>query len=430
MQKICVLGLGYIGLPTAAMLATHGFSVTGVDTNLNVVNIINNGSIHIEEPGLRTLVQAAIKSGNLKAESKPEKADIFIIAVPTPLKGRRADLSYVKSAAESIVPWLKEGNLIVLESTVPPRTTEELVAPISEQSGLKAGKDFYLAHCPERVLPGNILTELIAQDRVIGGITPESAVRAKELYQSFVEGKIYLTDATTAELVKIMENTYRDVNIALANELSRICMELGATYGVDVWEVIELANKHPRVNILRPGPGVGGHCLSVDPWFVVEKAPQTAKLIRLSREINDGQPEVVVDMIREMTQGIKEPKVTVLGVAYKGNVDDTRESPALFVIEGSYMGIYDPHIGEFDFELSRLEQAFQASGCAVVLADHSEFKCLSPTKVGKLMRNRQAIDTRNCLNLKEWQEAEFRLRSLGKGVGSEKLPLYSQNESG
>ena len=416
MKRICVLGLGYIGLPTAAMLATHGFTVIGVDVNQDVIEIINNGGVHIEEPGLRTLVQAAVKSGNLKAAPKPCEADAFIIAVPTPLKDKKADLQYVEAATQSIVPYLREGSLAVLESTVPPKTTEELVAPILEQSGLKAGLDFYLAHCPERVLPGNILRELIENDRIIGGINPESAEQAKNLYGSFVAGKIYLTDATSAELVKVMENTYRDVNIALANELSRICQKLG----LDVWKVIELANRHPRVNLLRPGPGVGGHCLAVDPWFVVQKAPQVAKLIRLSREINDDQPRVVVDMIDEMVKGISNPKITILGVAYKGNVDDTRESPAKKVIRllqgrNYIIAAYDPHVKKFEFKLTELREALQNSDCAVVLADHDEFKYLDPVELGKLMRTKQIIDTRNILNLEKWRGAGFRARLLGRG---------------
>lgn len=402
MKKICVLGLGYIGLPTAAILATHGFKVTGVDTNLNVVGIINSGDIHIKEPGLRTLVQAAIRSGSLIVQATPGKADVFIIAVPTPLRDRKADLSYVESAIESIVPRLEKGKLVILESTVPPKTTEELVVPILNRCGLKAGKDFYLAHCPERVLPGNILKELVENDRVIGGINPESAEKAKDLYKSFVSGRFYLTDAATAELVKIVENTYRDVNIALANELSRICMELG----INVWETIELANKHPRVNVLWPGPGVGGHCIAVDPWFVVEKAPGIAKLIRLSRETNDRQPRVVIGMIKEMTQGIADPKVTVLGVAYKGNVDDTRGSPAINIIaelkeRGYKIGIYDPHVRNFKYELSGLEDAFKGSDCAVLLVDHNKFKYLSPEAIGQLMTNRQIIDVKNYLNLEK-----------------------------
>jgi len=416
MKKICVLGLGYIGLPTAAVLATHGFSVVGVDVNAAVVGTINNGGIHIKEPGLNTLVQAAIKSGNLVVRTRPETADAFIIGVPTPLESKRANLNYVKSAAESIVPYLERGNLVILESTVPPKTTEELLIPILEQTKLRAGEDFYLAHCPERVLPGNILKEIIENDRIIGGINPESAVKAKDLYSTFVSGIIYLTDATTAEMVKVIENTYRDVNIALANELSRICTKLG----MNVWEVIELANKHPRVNLLSPGPGVGGHCLAVDPWFVVEKAPQVAKLIRLSREINDEQPQFVVSMIEEMVKGISNPKVTVLGVAYKGNVDDTRESPAIAIIDmlekrGYDLGIYDPHVTNFGYELSGLEEALRGSDCAVLITDHDEFKRLSPEEAGNLMRTKQILDTRRCLNLEKWRAAGFNVRLLGVG---------------
>jgi UDP-N-acetyl-D-mannosaminuronic acid dehydrogenase len=411
-----VLGLGYIGLPTAAVLATHGYSVVGVDVKHSVVDTVNNGDIHIEEPGLQTLVQAAYKSGNLRAQSSPEAVDVFIIAVPTPLRDKKADLSAVESAAESIVPMLKKDNLVILESTVPPTTTEELVAPILEHSGLRVGKDFYLAHCPERVLPGNILREIIENDRIIGGMTPESAQKARELYSSFVSGRIFLTDATTAELVKVMENTYRDVNIALANELANVCEELK----VDVWEVIELANKHPRVNLLRPGPGVGGHCLSVDPWFVVQKVPQTAKLIRLSREINDSQPQFVVSMIEEMIEGIPNPKVTVLGVAYKGNVDDTRESPAIAIIHsleavGCQVGIVDPHVKNFEYPTVGTEEAFTNSDCAILVTDHDEFRALPPEELGPLMRTKQILDTRHCLNLERWKAAGFKVRLLGEG---------------
>jgi len=416
MKKVCVLGLGYIGLPTAAVLATHRFKVIGVDVNSHIVDVINNGEIHVEEPGLSTLVQAAIRSGNLRVRTELEKADVFIIAVPTPLEGKKADLSYVESAARSIVPWLGKGNLVILESTVPPKTTEEFLVPILEGNGLAAGKDFYLAHCPERVLPGNMLKEIIENDRIIGGIDHESAEKAKELYSSFVGGKIHLTDATTAELAKVMENTYRDVNIALANELSRICMKLG----VNAWEVIELANKHPRVSLLQPGPGVGGHCLAVDPWFVVEQAPQEAQLTRLSREINDSQSRFVVDMTDEKVKGITSPKVTVLGVAYKANVDDSRESPAITIIDGlkerGYdVGIYDPRVKSFKHELSRLEEAFQGSDCAVLVTDHDEFRNLSEKDLGSLMRTKQIIDTRHILDLEEWQKAGFRVRLLGRG---------------
>ncbi|MGD8865088.1 MAG: nucleotide sugar dehydrogenase, partial [Anaerolineales bacterium] len=268
-NTLCVLGLGYIGLPTASTFATHGVRVYGVDVDERVVALLQSGEIHIHEPGLRTLVQAAFGSGNLSVSDSPQPADAFIIAVPTPItEDKEADLSYVRQAAESIVPHLQEGNLVVLESTSPPRTTIDLLLPILERSGLKAGEGFYLVYSPERVLPGKILHELIENARVIGGIDNRSAQAARDLYSLFVRGQIHLTDATTAEMVKLMENTYRDVNIALANEFSR----LGEHFGVDIWRAIELANLHPRVQILRPGPGVGGHCISVDPWFLVEAA--------------------------------------------------------------------------------------------------------------------------------------------------------------
>ncbi len=415
LHKVCVLGLGYIGLPTAAMLATHGLAVIGVDVNSHIVEVINNGGIHIEEPGLNTLVQAATKSGNLVVRREPKEADAFIIAVPTPLREKKADLAAVESAAESLVAVLRKGNLVVLESTVPPTALKEVVAPILEQSGLKAGEDFYLAHCPERVLPGKILREIIENDRIIGGVTPESAERARDLYSRFVTGRIFLTDATTAELVKVMENTYRDVNIALANELANVCEALK----VDVWEVIELANKHPRVNLLRPGPGVGGHCLSVDPWFVVQKAPQIAKLIRLGREINDEQPLCVVRMIEEMIKGIPNPKVTVLGVAYKGNVDDTRESPAIAIIrsleaKGCQVGVVDPHVKNFECPVIGTGEAFKDSDCAVLVTNHDEFQALSPEELGPLMRTKQILDTRHSLPLARWEAAGFKVRLLGK----------------
>jgi UDP-N-acetyl-D-mannosaminuronic acid dehydrogenase len=269
-SKICVVGLGYIGLPTAGTFAAHGAKVVGVDVNPHVVETLQNGGLHIQEPGLRSIVEAAFQSGNLTIVSKPVEADAFIIAVPTPIHpDKTADLSFVTSAAESIRPVLRKGNLVVLESTSPPRTTQDIVRPILEQSGLNAGKDFLLAYSPERVLPGQILRELIENARVIGGVDKASAEAGRDLYGMFVRGEIVLTDATTAETVKLMENTFRDVNIALANELLR----LAERYGVNVWEAIAIANRHPRVDILNPGPGVGGHCISVDPWFLVESAP-------------------------------------------------------------------------------------------------------------------------------------------------------------
>jgi UDP-N-acetyl-D-mannosaminuronic acid dehydrogenase len=269
-EKICVMGLGYIGLPTASTFATQGVHVVGVDVNPQVISTLRNGGLHIHEPGLRTLVQAALGSGNLAVSEKPELADAFIIAVPTPFyDDKRADMRAVTSATEAIVPYLRKGNLVLLESTSPPRTTVDLLKPILEKSGLRAGEDFYLAYSPERVLPGQILRELIENARVVGGVNPASSDAARDLYAIFVKGEIIPTDATTAEMVKLMENTCRDVNIALANEFSR----LAERFGVDVWEAISLANRHPRINILRPGPGVGGHCISVDPWFRWRRRP-------------------------------------------------------------------------------------------------------------------------------------------------------------
>src|SRR5512133_3846261 len=327
-QKICVLGLGYIGLPTASTFATHGLQVLGVDINPQVVDRLNEGELHIYEPGLRTLVQAALRSGNLVIAQAPQPCDAFIIAVPTPFKDeKKADMQFVISACESIAPHLRQGNLVVLESTSPPLTTVDLVRPILERSGPKAGKDFFLAYSPERVLPGQILRELIENARVIGGIDPASAEAGRDLYATFVRGEIVLTHATTAEMVKLMENTYRDVNIAIANEFAR----LSERFGVDAWEAIGIANRHPRVKILHPGPGVGGHCISVDPWFFVEAAPDITPLISNARKVNDGQPEFVLAMLQKRLGALSGKTVAVLGLAFKADVDDLRESPAVEV---------------------------------------------------------------------------------------------------
>ena len=328
------------------------------------------------------------------------------------------DLSYVENAAEEIAPLLKEGNLVILESTSPPGTIRDVVAPILEKSGLKAGVDFYLAHCPERVLPGNTLRELIQNNRVIGGINRESAERAKAFYKEFVEGDVSVTDATTAELVKLIENTYRDVNIALANEIAAICEKLG----IDAWEAIRLANLHPRVNIHQPGPGVGGHCISVDPWFIISAFKNEAKVMGLGRQLNDEQPRRVVQRLKGMLEGIKEPLVTILGVTYKGNIDDTRESPALAVLkqlekEKINFKIYDPHVQQFAYETKCLKEAFEGSDCALLLADHDEFRFLYPKELASLMRTRQVYDTRNCLEKKLWEENGFKYCLLGAGNG-------------
>lgn len=415
MNRICVLGLGYIGLPTASILATHSFDVVGVDVNPQVIEAISESNGHIEEPGLGDLVQAVVESGSLKVSIRPEEADAFIIAVSTPLiQDKRADLSYVELATRSILPVLRKDNLVILESTVPPGTTRDFIKPILEESGLMAGEGFFLAHCPERVLPGQILKEIVQNNRIIGGINPQSAERAKELYSRFVKGEIILTDATTAEMTKLAENTYRDVNIALANELSRICAGLG----INVWKVIELANKHPRVNFHRPGPGVGGHCIAVDPWFIVEKAPEEAKLIRTAREVNDAQPEYVFQLIQEMTRGIENPKIAVLGVAYKGNVDDTRESPAIKVMHlllehGYRVAAHDPRVNSSELGLVRLKEAVRDADCMVILTEHGEFRDLNPQELGCLMRRQCLLDTRNIISTAEWKEAGFSVLTLG-----------------
>ncbi len=415
MTKICVLGLGYIGLPTACMFATHGYDVIGVDIDQNVAESLDKGDVKIKEPELKALVQESLKSKKLIVKTKPGEADVFIICVPTPLnKGTdKADLSYVVNATESIVRYLKKGNLIILESTVPPRTTEDVLIPILEKSNLKARDDLYMAHCPERVLPGRIVKELIENDRIVGGIDRESAERAKELYKSFVKGDIYITDARTAEMVKLMENTYRDVNIALANEFAKISEKLG----IDVWKAVKLANKHPRVEIHAPGPGVGGHCISVDPWFIVERAPEEAKLITMSRNINDSMPDHVFKIVENQIKGIRDPMITVFGVSYKKNVNDVRETPALrfieLVKEKYKFKIYDPHVKNFRYELTNLEDSVENSDCIVVLVDHDDFNLLDVEKISRVMRTKILVDTKNCLDHEKWGSSGFKVRILG-----------------
>ncbi len=426
-KTICVLGLGYIGLPTASLFATHGHKVLGVDVNEKIVETINAGEIHIEEPGLYTLARAAVGSGNLRAARAPEVSDVYIICVPTPLTAdKRCDLHFVEEATRSIVRLLKSGDLVILESTSPPGTTRDILAPMLAETGLEVGSELHLAHCPERVLPGRILKELIENARIIGGITPESAKVTEELYRGLVEGPIFLTDCTTAELAKIMENTYRDVNIALANELGRLCEKLG----ISAWEVIELANKHPRVDLHKPGPGVGGHCISIDPWFLVDKFPEDAKIIHLARRTNDAQPRHVVESVMKAIEKIGEtkPRVALFGVSYKGNVDDTRESPALEIIEALKdrveLAVYDPHVkGGVGHEISSLEDAVSGSDLLLVVADHADFQFLAPDEIGKRMRNRIVFDTRNFLNAERFREAGFMVHTLASGKSETASPV-------
>jgi len=432
-KTLCVLGLGYIGLPTASTFATHGLDVIGVDVNPYVVETLRNGGLHLHEPGLRTLVEAAFKSGHLRVSESPAEVDAFIIAVPTPFfadrlgeyEGRiykRADLGAVKAATQAIVPYLRKGNLVVLESTSPPGTTEKVVAPILERSGLKAGVDFYLAYSPERVLPGQILRELIENARVIGGITPESARAGRELYATFVKGEIVLTDATTAEMVKLMENTYRDVNIAIANEFARLAERLG----VDVWEAIALANRHPRVKILSPGPGVGGHCISVDPWFLVEAAPDLAQLIHTARQVNDEQPRFVIQKVRQVLGELNGRHIAALGLAYKADVDDLRESPAIEVIhrlqaEGAQVKAFEPFKPQAQVEgvnaVPTLEEALEDADLILVLVRHTPFVRLQPQEIARTTKARLIVDTVNALDRGHWQAAGFSLFRLGDGKG-------------
>ena len=416
MKKVCVLGLGYVGLPTACMLAMQGHQVIGVDTNPQVVQTISKGGIHIEEAGLKTMLQAAINSGSLIAKTEVEPADVFIIAVPTPLASdKRADTSYVERAARSIVPALAAGNLVVLESTAPPGTTANLLCNTLSESGLEPGSDFHVAHSPERVLPGKIFSELVSNDRVIGGLTPESAEAAKELYASFVEGEIFMTDATTAEMVKLVENTFRDVNIALANELAMIAAE----HDSNIYEIIELANRHARVNVHQPGPGVGGHCIPIDPWFIIEESTQADGLIRSSRKVNDAMPGRIVDLVGDIVG--PEGKISLWGITYKGNVDDTRETPAVPIINelknrGYALGVFDFHARDFDFELDSLETAVDGSDAILLLADHEEFRYLDPHVVGQQMKRRIVIDTRNCLDPQKWKDAGFEFYLFRKKI--------------
>jgi UDP-N-acetyl-D-mannosaminuronic acid dehydrogenase len=422
-RTICVIGLGYIGLPTASTFATHGLKVIGVDANPQVVDTLRKGGLHIHEPGLRTLVQAATGSGNLTAAGLPEPADAFIIAVPTPFyDDKRADLSYVKAAAESILPVLRPGNLVVLESTSPPRTTVDVLAPILERSGLRAGSDFSLAYVPERVLPGQIIRELIENARVIGGINHSSAEAGRDLYRIFVRGDIVLTDATTAEMVKLMENTFRDVNIAIANEYAR----LADRFGIDVWEAIRIANMHPRINILRPGPGVGGHCISVDPWFLVEAAPDLTPLIQAARKVNDAQPGYVTQRVRRMlgqeSGSLAGRRIAVLGLAYKPDVDDLRESPAIEVARllgeaGALVKAFEPYKRDAQVAgvqtCATLEEAVSDAELIALLVAHAPLLKLNPLQLAEITPARLIMDAVNGFNPGEWQAAGFELSRLG-----------------
>lgn len=415
-KTISIVGLGYIGLPTAAVFASRKIQVIGVDVNAQAVDTINRGEIHIVEPDLDMVVHAAVKGGYLRATTKPEPADVFLIAVPTPFKGdHEPDLSYIESACRSIAPVLEKGNLVILESTSPVGATEQMAAWMADArpdltfpQTHGENSDIRVAHCPERVLPGHVLRELVQNDRVIGGMTGKCSQAAAALYKIFVEGECVITNARTAEMCKLTENSFRDVNIAFANELSIICDKLG----ISVWELIRLANRHPRVNILQPGPGVGGHCIAVDPWFIVSKTPDQARLIRAAREVNDGKPHWVLEKVKlaladhllaHPGKTASELTIACLGLAFKPDIDDLRESPALDIARqiaithpGPVLAV-EPHIEELPdllkptkTELVAVDAAFDRADVLVLLVDHKPFKQLSRERLS----SRVVVDTR------------------------------------
>lgn len=413
-ETVSVIGLGYIGLPTAAVVASRGIKVVGVDVNQHAVDTINAGDIHIVEPDLDIVVKGVVATGNLRATTTPEKADAFMVAVPTPFihsdsGEHKADLSYIEAAAKAIAPVLEKGNLVILESTSPVGATEQLAVWLKEarpelsfpqDAGDSA--DIKIAHCPERVLPGYVLQELVSNDRVIGGMSAACSAKAVELYETFVRGECIVTNARTAEMAKLTENSFRDVNIAFANELSVICDKLK----INVWELIKLANRHPRVNILNPGPGVGGHCIAVDPWFIVDSAPEEAKIIKQARLTNDAKPYYVIDQITKAADEFKRPVIACLGLAFKADIDDLRESPALQIVEelakrniGEIIAV-EPNIKELpnkltetDIELASLENALEKANIVVVLVDHKQFKNADKTEFAKKV----VIDSRGII---------------------------------
>lgn len=424
MAEVCVLGLGYVGLPTASLLATSGFQVLGVDINQEVVAELNEGRTKLQEAGLATLVSAATASGNLKAAVQPEPSDTFMICVPTPVTPQHTvDLRAVESAAQAILPHLRKGNLVVLESTSPVGTTRNTVGRILSGSGLKPGEDFDLCYCPERVLPGNTVAELINNDRIIGGYTPKSAEHAQVIYQRFCQGNVSLTCDLTAEMCKLMENTYRDVNIALANSFARIAEDVG----VNIWEAIKLANLHPRVDILSPGPGVGGHCIPVDPWFLVEAFPAHTELLRAAREVNDGQAVRILAQVTSAGGLKKGDKLAILGAAYKKDVDDSRDSPAFLlasaaVEKGLQVDIHDPWVREGMHEGHKVKNSLEAvlkdAKAAVLITDHKQYRQLSSRVFQENMTGKVIYDSRHWLNHASLRLAGFEV--LLGGVGRAK----------
>ncbi|MHA2789465.1 UDP-N-acetyl-D-mannosamine dehydrogenase [Corynebacterium sp. S7] len=406
-ERVCVVGLGYIGLPTAAFIASKGIKVAGVDVNPTYVDSINRGEVPFVEPGFDSLLQQVVNDGVLEARADQVEADAYIVCVPTPFKEDHAvDTKYINSAVEAMAPFLKPGALVVLESTSPPGTTKKMAEYIIElRPDLSLDEDdenaIFVAHCPERVLPGKIMEEMESNDRVIGGLTPRGTQRATELYSTFCTAELLQTNATTAEMAKLTENSFRDVNIAFANELSLICDRLG----IDVWELIELANHHPRVNILQPGPGVGGHCIAVDPWFIVSSTPEEAKIIKTAREINDNKPCYVLEKLEKLIEETNSPVVAALGIAFKADIDDLRESPSLNIVKELSQNrpdvdirVVEPNIDALpealavqpNLKLQDVESAISDADLILLLVDHKEFKAISKDELA----GKPFIDTR------------------------------------
>lgn len=406
-QKIVVVGTGYVGLPAAVLLARAGHEVVGVDIDENIVRAINDGVLHINEEQLQEIMNDPAVRSNLRAQLEPTEADVFLIAVPTPIDERKkvAEMKYVREATLSVVPFLRAGNLVILESTVPPLTCRDFMSPILERSGLKVGADLFLAHCPERILPGDVFQEIVNNDRVIGAVDETAREMAAEVYRSFVKGRLYKTSDVAAELCKLMENTYRDVNIALANELASVAEGLG----VDPLEVISLANRHPRVNILQPGIGVGGHCIPLDPWFIKEVDPEHSRLIFTARQINEEQPFKIASRIRRAACETLDPDIVLVGATYKANTNDLRESPAVVIADllrddGYRVRHYDPLVPEMAYE--SLSEIARGADCLAILVEHDDVR-------RDLEANREAIEAvmRVPLVLRFYQEAEAERRT-------------------
>ncbi|HZO92218.1 MAG TPA: nucleotide sugar dehydrogenase [Candidatus Baltobacteraceae bacterium] len=416
-MRVCVQGLGYIGLPTAAMMALGGHDVVGYDVDRRVLDALRDGAHHVKEEPVRALVLAALNGGRLTLSTEvPGDADAHVICVPTPTIDHKPDLSYVRAAARATAPHLRPGDLVILESTVPPGTMDRVVVPALREAGVDPDT-IAVAHCPERVIPGAIVRELRGNARVVGGRKPGDAERAADLYRSFCDGEIHVTDNVTAELVKVVENTYRDVNIAFANELALLSEELG----VDAHEAIALANKHPRVNILAPGPGVGGHCIPVDPHFLSNANPFVTELIQTARRINERMPHVVARRIAELSPPHEGSRVAILGAAYKANVDDTRESPTERVEEllherGYATRVFDPVADRWHVPLAAsLEDAARGCDAVVLMVGHDAFAEIDPVALGALCRRRVLVDTRGFFDRDRWEDAGFEVHVLGGG---------------